>query len=1217
VEQFVELTSAAHAKGARILLDMVINHTGWGSTLFENHPEWFLREESGAFKSPGAWGTVWEDLVELNPSFTELWELLAEAFLTWLRRGVDGFRCDAGYMIPQPVWTYIIARARQEFPDAIFLLEGLGGPWTATETLLTEGGMQWAYSELFQNETPERVSWYLDYSLRQSARLGIYANYSETHDNDRLAKKGRVWSLMRNRLCGLASVSGAYGYTCGVEWLADEKIEVHQSRGLAWNNPDNLVPELSRLASLLSSHPCFFDRAQIYRVSPPDSPVLALHRQSSDAANNVLALVNMDIAASRSIDVDRGLYDELGRPDNDLLGQAPPRAEFPSAEVCRFTLGPGAAYCLSPKGGPRGPAGDEYRRRRDQAAWAVEALGSVLMPEEMLFPSWQDLARRVDRDPYVFLASAAALDRAAARKDLFGALDAAAATFPKVVTWTVADARKTTLVPPGHWVLLRDPAPFVAGVRFNGSTRNARSIATAGGWVASVPPQAASAHCDAELTLERFTPTGHIVQGLIRFLTTEPENWLERVGRLDFPEPAMTLLTNGRGGMARLAVRLGRIFSKYDCALGANLNAEVPVDRHVFAKRVRAWANANGFITELGEENLVSFEPGPPARWRHRIEAGDGRLMDLYLTADMLAERNTTVFRFERGRSYLVAGQPRLETRLASEPGAMSLAIVVRVDIEDRNFHSETYRNVDAERFFRDACRPLGNMPGFLFAAAPGRRLRVYATAGAYNPEEEWSHTAHPNEQSRGQAPGGDAFSPGWFELPLAGEGGVTLALCAEADDPSPDVLESFAPARVRDNERILALAGLPDEDRFGRQLVLAARACVARRGAGKTVIAGYPWFLDWGRDTFIAARGLLAAGWVEDVTGLLRVFGRFVEKGTMPNTIHGDNASNRETSDAPLWFGVVCEEAARVGSPDVYALKLDDRGRTLAEALREIAIGYSTGAPNGIRMDKASGLVWSPAHYTWMDTNHPAGTPREGYPVEIQVLWIQLLRQMARLGAAPGEEPWADLLDRATTSFFARYWLEEEGYFADSLAARSGLPAASAPPDNALRGNYLHAINFGLVTGLKARRAVDAALRHLVVPGALRSLAPLPAKPPLPICGNDGRLLNDPENPYWGRYLGDEDTRRKPAYHNGTAWTWTFPGFCEALARAWDFDPAAVAAAKSYLGSVARLLTTGCLGHVPEILDGDSPHHPRGCDAQAWGATEALRVWKLLSRPG
>jgi hypothetical protein len=151
------------------------------------------------------------------------------------------------------------------------------------------------------------------------------------------------------------------------------------------------------------------------------------------------------------------------------------------------------------------------------------------------------------------------------------------------------------------------------------------------------------------------------------------------------------------------------------------------------------------------------------------------------------------------------------------------------------------------------------------------------------------------------------------------------------------------------------------------------------------------------------------------------------------------------------------------------------------------------------------------------------------------------------------------------------------------------------------------------LITGERARLCVDAAMRYLVVPGALRSLAPLPVNPPMPIYGNHCGLLNDPPNPYWPRYEGDEDTRRKPAYHNGTAWAWTLPSFCEALARAWDLQPGAVEAARNYLLSARDVMHVACAGHVAEIFDGDAPHTPRGCDAQAWSATETLRVYSLL----
>ena len=301
------------------------------------------------------------------------------------------------------------------------------------------------------------------------------------------------------------------------------------------------------------------------------------------------------------------------------------------------------------------------------------------------------------------------------------------------------------------------------------------------------------------------------------------------------------------------------------------------------------------------------------------------------------------------------------------------------------------------------------------------------------------------------------------------------------------------------------------------------------------------------------------------------------------------------------------------------------------------------------------------------MDTNYPAGTPREGYPVEIQVLWIRLLRQLEKISGQVGvhasacppdklklelQQKWRDLADHATASFEKYFWCEDQGWFADVLLAQPGVSARDAIRDDALRSNCLFAVSLGLgapasgtaswssnfslspdkrklelqqklaepVLGAPlirrehAQCCVAAAEKFLVVPGALRSLAPLPVSVPLLICGNDGRQLNDPPNPYWPRYEGDEDTRRKPAYHNGTAWTWTFPTFCEALAAAWDFSPEAVAAAKSYLGSAEKILNEGCLGQIPEILDGDAPHTQRGCDAQAWGVTESLRVWKMLA---
>jgi hypothetical protein len=176
----------------------------------------------------------------------------------------------------------------------------------------------------------------------------------------------------------------------------------------------------------------------------------------------------------------------------------------------------------------------------------------------------------------------------------------------------------------------------------------------------------------------------------------------------------------------------------------------------------------------------------------------------------------------------------------------------------------------------------------------------------------------------------------------------------------------------------------------------------------------------------------------------------------------------------------------------------------------------------------------------------------------------------------------------------------------ADCLHASSPKPAKNAEPDDALRPNQLLAITMGAVDAPGRCQQILEACQTLLVPGALRSLADKPLTRPLNI-HHQGRPLSDPYHPYRGRYEGDEDTARKPAYHNGTAWTWLFPSYCESWTRV--YGERSLPTARAWLGSAARLLTQGCVGQIPEILDGDAPHHARGCPAQAWGVSEILRV--------
>jgi starch synthase (maltosyl-transferring) len=1185
VEQFRELTDAVHLRGGAVLLDVVLNHTGWASRLYEDHPEWFKRD-GGAFHSPGAWGVVWADLVELDQAKPALWDALAESLLVWCRRGVDGFRCDAGYMIPLPAWQYIIARVRGEFPECVFLLEGLGGAWEATEALLSVGGMQWAYSELFQCYSPRHVAEYLDHANRKSASYGVLVHYSETHDNERLAKKGVRWSSMRNHLSALTSHGGGFAFTSGVEWLCTTKIDVHEAHELGFGSAPNLIAPLARLNKLLAEHPAFFDGASVLRVSEADAPVLALGRASADGLDHVLVLVNLDAEQPNVCALPARLWSELGPMSVDLLGGTLPAAE-PAGDHVSLVLGPGESVCLSAHAEPRGPAGERYRVLRAQAAWAYEQLATRIPHEQIGAVGYASLARLAESSPEAFLTAVSRITHEQAAVGLLNALGESIAEdgYEPVVVLRPEHAQRVNLVPPDHWVLLRDSHPFAADIPLGESTRSVRSVPMGDEHVLAIVPHGGEAEDDLTITVDRYVEGGLTFPLVLRRLARTPS--VPRLAR-----KGIVLLTNGRGGMSRAHADLGRVSSKYDALLAANLHPEVPEDRWVLVKRMRAWVNADGFITALDRHNLVQVEPGPPGIWTFAANAGDGRRVGVRLSVGFVEGRNTLVLKLER-----------VSTRSLDLPFDRSARITLRLDLEDRSFHQETRYHPELAAHFERSLRV--HEDGFEFEPGYGRRLEARLSAGTFHRESEWSRDIpHPLDAERGMAGSGDAFSPGWMELPLAHGEAVTLTLDAEHGLPIDDAARAAA----------LRPPASHAHDPFEAALRSAARAFVARRGRGRTVIAGYPWFLDWGRDTFVAARGLIAAGYHDDVQHMLLTYAALERDGTLPNVLAGEGEANRDSSDAPLWFSRACIELSQHRGDAFYALHVDGKGgRTLRDVLVSIAENFLAGTPTGIRVDTESGLVFSPPHFTWMDTNYPAGTPRQGYPIELGVLFAGLLGELSRLGVGRVGAGYAALAARTQRSL-DRYYRPELGFFADTLHAQAPVSAEQAVPDDHLRPNQLLAVALGLVTDARARSAVKAAERYLVVPGAMRSLAPREVTLPLPIRGAHGELLNNPLSPYFGRYEGDEDTRRKPAYHNGTAWNWWLPTYAEALFRTYPGDPFALTAARSVLGSAARLLGEGCLGQLPEIMDGDAPHRERGCDAQAWSVTEFLRVWLVLS---
>jgi predicted glycogen debranching enzyme len=244
-------------------------------------------------------------------------------------------------------------------------------------------------------------------------------------------------------------------------------------------------------------------------------------------------------------------------------------------------------------------------------------------------------------------------------------------------------------------------------------------------------------------------------------------------------------------------------------------------------------------------------------------------------------------------------------------------------------------------------------------------------------------------------------------------------------------------------------------------------------------------------------------------------------------------------------------------------------------KTVESIISNYVKGTPNGIHVDGDSGLVWAPSHFTWMDTNYPACTPRVGYPVEIQALWISALRFLG----------YDELAARAKESV-ERYFKWEHGY-RDCLAAPEGEPAAEAVGEDTVRPNQLFLVTLGVLDDPAVLRATE----ELLVPGGIRSL-------------NAGHPL------YRGRYTGDEDSSRKPAYHNGTVWAWPFPLYAEAL---YMTGLASAESALQLLAGALDNLNSGCIGHMSEIADGDAPHAQKGCTAQAWSVSELLRVWRKI----
>ncbi len=548
---------------------------------------------------------------------------------------------------------------------------------------------------------------------------------------------------------------------------------------------------------------------------------------------------------------------------------------------------------------------------------------------------------------------------------------------------------------------------------------------------------------------------------------------------------------------------------------------------------------------------LESFETEPWPAWVFRLPDG-ARI------------RQEIVMR--RGAPVTVVTW-RLET-----PGSATL--FVRPLMSGRDYHALHHENgafrFDPEsRNGRHTWRPYDGVPGVTIAG------------GRYRHDPVWYRRfLYEEERARGFDAVEDLASPGVFELDL-GKGDAAWILSAEvagtAALPAGAAPERLA-ADLRDAERERRRA-------FALPLHRAADCYLVRRGEGSTIIAGYPWFTDWGRDTFIAVRGLcLTTGRLDEARRILLAWAGTVSEGMVPNRFPDAGAEPEYNSvDASLWYVIAVGElleADRGGSAN--------ENRALRAAVLEILSGYRRGTRYGIKAD-TDGLLAAGEpgqQLTWMDARSDGRevTPRIGKPVEVQALWLNALAVGARWSKTFGK-----VAAEGRRSFEQRFWSSRFGYLCDivDFDHRPGTSDAVLRPNQILAvGGLPHA----LLEGKRARAVVDVVEQKLWTPLGLRTLDP----------GSEN---------YRPRYEGGP-SQRDAAYHQGTVWPWLAGPFVEAWLRVHgDHDESRQSARRRFVEPLLAHLREAGLGHVSEIADAEPPHAPRGCPFQAWSLGELLRI--------
>lgn len=485
----------------------------------------------------------------------------------------------------------------------------------------------------------------------------------------------------------------------------------------------------------------------------------------------------------------------------------------------------------------------------------------------------------------------------------------------------------------------------------------------------------------------------------------------------------------------------------------------------------------------------------------------------------------------------------------------------------------------------------------------PPLRLRLLGEDAALTLKRGFVRDLHYRiEARRGYDSQGVLWSPGYFTTELAVERTATLIASSE-DWATIEALapEEALPAERERRERLLLTAPPKAQEGMGAELVLAAdqfiilpagrvEEAARARAAGdevRTVIAGYHWFTDWGRDTMISLEGLtLTTGRHAEAGWILRTFAHYVRDGLIPNMFpEGEKEGLYHTADASLWFFQALHR---------YLQVTDDREtlRTILPALREIVQHHLNGTRFGIGVDSKDGLLRQGAEgyqLTWMDAKVDdwVVTPRRGKAVEINALWYNALCLLAQWVSEEEDnltdaQTFSRHADLAQASFNARFWYEAGGYLYDVIDGEQG-------DDTACRPNQVLAISLAhpILAQARWRPVLEVVKARLLTPVGLRSLAP-----------------GHPD--YQAKYDGDLRAR-DAAYHQGTVWTWLIGPFLDAWLR---INPEDAAGARRLLAGLDSHLSEACIGSISEIFDAESPFIPRGCAAQAWSVAEVLRCW-------